>query len=177
MSRIGLSPVTVPDGVTVEISGQEVTAKGKLGELKTKIPDDIEIVRDDNVISVKPRGNSQRTRKMWGLSRSLINNVVTGVGEGFSKELEIAGVGYRAQVQGKDLVLQLGFSHEIRYPVPEGLKIECPEQTKVVISGADKQLIGQTAAEIRKFRPPEPYKGKGVKYAGEYILRKEGKKK
>lgn len=177
MSRIGQTPVNVPDGVTVEISGQEVKAKGKLGELTTKIPDDIEVSREDNVISVKPRANSQRARKMWGLSRSLIRNVVQGVGEGFSKELEINGVGYRAQVQGKDLVLQLGFSHEVRYPVPEGLKIECPEQTKVVISGADKQLIGQTAAEIRKYRPPEPYKGKGVKYADEYILRKEGKKK
>ena len=177
MSRIGQNPVTVPDGVTVEISGQEVTAKGKLGELMANIPDDIEITREENVIIVKPRTNTQRSRKMWGLSRSLINNVVLGVGEGFKKNLEITGVGYRAQMQGSDLVLQLGFSHEVRYPVPTGLTIECPEQTKIVISGSDKQLIGQTAAEIRKYRPPEPYKGKGVRYADEYIIRKEGKKK
>lgn len=177
MSRIGQSPVTVPDGVTVDISGQEVKAKGKLGELTAKIPDDVEIIREDNVITVKPRANSIRARKMWGLSRSLISNLVVGVGEGFTKDLEITGVGYRAQVQGKNLVLQLGFSHEVIYPVPEGLTIQCPEQTKVSISGADKQLVGQTAAEIRKMRPPEPYKGKGVRYADEYILRKEGKKK
>lgn len=177
MSRIGQNPVTVPDGVSVAISGQDVTAKGKLGELSAKIPDDIEIKQDGNVITLAPRSKSIRARKMWGLSRSLINNLVLGTSEGFKKELEITGVGYRAQVQGKDLVLQLGFSHEVRYPIPTGLKIECPEQTKVVISGADKQLIGQAAAEIRKYRPPEPYKGKGVRYAGEYILRKEGKKK
>lgn len=177
MSRIGQTPVTVPDGVTVDISGQEVKAKGKLGELTTKIPDDVEVIREDNVITVKPRANSIRAKKMWGLSRSLINNIVIGVAEGFKKDLEITGVGYRAQLQGKDLVLQLGFSHEVRFPVPEGLTIQCPEQTKVTISGADKQLVGQTAAEIRKIRPPEPYKGKGVRYADEYIIRKEGKKK
>lgn len=177
MSRIGLSPVTVPAGVTVDISGQEIKAKGKLGELTAKIPDDIEVVREDNVLTVKLRTKSLRARKMWGLSRSLISNLVVGVSDGFTRNLDITGVGYRAAVQGKDLVLQLGFSHEVRYPVPEGLTIQCPEQTKISISGADKQLVGQTASEIRRFRPPEPYKGKGVRYSDEYILRKEGKKK
>ena len=177
MSRIGQNPVAVPAGVSIEISGQEIKAKGKLGELSANIPDDIEVVHEDNVIRVTPRAKSLRARKMWGLSRSLVSNVVNGVAEGFTRNLDITGVGYRAAVQGKDLVLQLGFSHEVRFPIPEGLTIVCPEQTKISISGADKQLVGQTAAVIRRVRPPEPYKGKGVRYSDEFIIRKEGKKK
>jgi large subunit ribosomal protein L6 len=177
MSRIGKHPVPIPDGVTVEISGRQVTAKGKLGELHVTLMEEVEVKRDGDQIVVRPRDDSDRARQMWGTARSVVNNLVTGVAEGFTRGLEITGVGYRAQVQGKDLVLQLGFSHEVRYPVPEGITVQCPDQTHIAVSGADKQRVGQTAAEIRAFRPPEPYKGKGIKYAGEYILRKEGKKK
>jgi len=177
MSRIGKNPVTVPDGVTVEISGVMVSAKGKLGELSARLTDDVDVSREENLIWVKPRGKSQGARKMWGTARSVVSNLVTGVSEGFTKKLEITGVGYRAQVQGSDLVLQLGFSHEVRYPIPAGLSIKCPDQTHIEISGANKQQVGQVASEIRSYRPPEPYKGKGVRYEGEYILRKEGKKK
>ncbi len=177
MSRVGKNPVTVPDGVTVDISAEAIVAKGKLGELSMPLTDLVEISREDNAITVKPVSSEKRSRQMWGTTRSNLQNLVTGVSAGFQKDLEINGVGYRAQVQGKDLVLQLGFSHEIRYPVPEGVTIECPEQTKIAIKGANKQRVGQVAAEIRSYRPPEPYKGKGVKYADETILRKEGKKK
>lgn len=177
MSRIGKNPVEVPEGVTVDIVGQIVTAKGKLGELSATMVDEIEVSREDNLISVNPKDDSIRARKMWGTSRSVINNLVQGVSEGFTKELEINGVGYRAQVQGNELVLQLGFSHDVKHAIPEGVEIKCPDQTHVSISGADKQQVGQTAAEIRAYRPPEPYKGKGIRYAGEYIIRKEGKKK
>ncbi len=177
MSRIGKNPVEVPDGVSVEIAGQSITAKGKLGELSAIFGDDVEVSRDGDQILVTPRNDSQTARKLWGTSRSIIANLVTGVCEGFSRNLEIQGVGYRAQVQGKDLILQLGYSHEVRYPVPEELKITCPDQTHISISGADKQKVGQAAAEIRSFRPPEPYKGKGIRYEGEYVFRKEGKKK
>jgi len=177
MSRIGKNPVEVPDGVSVEIAGQSVTAKGKLGELSAIFGDDVEVSRDGDQILVTPRNDGQTARKLWGTSRSIIANLVTSVCEGFSRNLEIQGVGYRAQVQGKDLVLQLGYSHEVRYPVPEDLKINCPDQTHISISGADKQKVGQAAAEIRSFRPPEPYKGKGIRYEGEYVFRKEGKKK
>jgi len=177
MSRIGKNPVEVPDGVNVDIAGQMVTAKGKQGELSATLVDEVEITQEGNLISVKPIGDTMRARKMWGMSRTVVNNLVLGVSEGFSKSLEISGVGYRAQVQGKELVLQLGFSHDVRFPIPDGIKIECPDQTHVNISGADKQQVGQVAAEIRGYRPPEPYKGKGIKYADEYILRKEGKKK
>lgn len=177
MSRIGKNPVTVPDGVTVEVSGIIVSVKGKLGELSARLTDDVDVSREDNLVWVKPRGNSQRARKMWGTAQSVISNLVTGVSEGFAKKLEINGVGYRAAVQGKNLVLQLGFSHEVVYPIPEGITIKCPDQTHVEISGVSKQKVGQVAAEIRSYRPPEPYKGKGVKYEDEYILRKEGKKK
>ena len=177
MSRIGKNPVTIPDGVTFEIKGIDVAAKGKLGELSARLTDDVEVTQEGNVITVTPRGNSGRARKMWGTARSVISNLVTGVSEGFEKKLEITGVGYRAQVQGKDLVLQLGFSHEVRYPAPEGITFKCADQTHVSITGANKQVVGQVASEIRSFRPPEPYKGKGVRYEGEYILRKEGKKK
>ncbi len=177
MSRIGKHPVPIPDGVVVEISGQRVTAKGKLGELHVTLMEEVEVKRDGDQILVRPRDDSDRAQQMWGTARSVVNNLVTGVTEGFTRELEVNGVGYRAQVQGKDVVLQLGFSHEVRYPIPEGITVQCPDQTHIVVKGADKQRVGQTAAEIRAFRPPEPYKGKGIKYADEYILRKEGKKK
>ena len=177
MSRIGKHPVPIPDGVTVEISGRQVTAKGKLGELHVTLMEEVEVKRDGDQIVVRPRDDSDRAQQMWGTARSVVNNLVTGVAEGFTRALEINGVGYRAQVQGKDLVLQLGFSHEVRYPVPEGITVQCPDQTHIAVSGADKQRVGQTAAEIRAFRPPEPYKGKGIKYADEYVMRKEGKKK
>ena len=177
MSRIGKNPVEVPDGVTVAISGQQVSAKGKLGELSVTLMDEVEISQDGNLIWVRPRGDSLRARKMWGTARSVVNNVVTGVSEGFSKQLEIQGVGYRAQIQGKELVMQLGYSHDVRYPVPDDVGIQCPEPTRINVSGASKQRVGQIASEIRKFRPPEPYKGKGIRYADEFVLRKEGKKK
>ncbi len=177
MSRIGKHPIPIPDGVTVEISGRQVTAKGKLGELHLTLMEEVEVKRDGDQIVVRPRDDSDRAQQMWGTARSVVNNLVTGVAEGFTRNLEINGVGYRAQIEGKDLVLQLGFSHEVRYPVPEGITVQCPDQTHISVSGADKQRVGQTAAEIRAFRPPEPYKGKGIKYADEYILRKEGKKK
>ncbi|HSR56192.1 MAG TPA: 50S ribosomal protein L6 [Alphaproteobacteria bacterium] len=177
MSRIGKSPVPIPEGVTVNVSGQEVSAKGKLGELSVVLSPDVEVALGDNGVTVSPRGDSKRARTMWGMSRTLVNNIVTGVGEGFTKNLEIQGVGYRAQVEGKNLVLQLGFSHPITYPIPEGITITCERPTAVQVSGADSQRVGQVAAEIRGFRPPEPFKGKGVRYEGEYILRKEGKKK
>ncbi|MBO23334.1 MAG: 50S ribosomal protein L6 [Rhodospirillaceae bacterium] len=177
MSRVGSSPVTVPDGTDIQITGQMVSAKGKLGELAVELPSDIEVTQDDGAIVVMPRSTSKRARMVWGTSRALVNNLVTGVSEGFTKTLEITGVGYRAAVQGKNLNLQLGFSHDVNFPIPEGVTINCEGQTTVVISGADKQVVGQVAAEIRSFRKPEPYKGKGIKYAGEQIIRKEGKKK
>ena len=177
MSRIGQLPVPIPDGVTVEIAGQLVTAKGKLGESGVTLMPEVEVTQDNGQIVVRPRNDSLRARKMWGTARSVLNNLIVGVNEGFTRKLEIVGVGYRAQLQGQELVLQLGFSHEVRYPVPDGLNIKCPDQTHIEISGNDKQRVGQTAAEIRAFRPPEPFKGKGIRLEGEYILRKEGKKK
>ncbi|MGB0683041.1 MAG: 50S ribosomal protein L6 [Magnetovibrionaceae bacterium] len=177
MSRVGKNPVEVPSGVTINIDGVIVSAKGKLGELSATLTDDVSVTQEDGKVWVKPLSKSKQARQMWGTARATIANMITGVSEGFTRDLEINGVGYRAQVQGQDLVLQLGFSHEVRYPAPEGIKFECPEQNKVKISGTDKQKIGQVASEIRGYRPPEPYKGKGVKYADEYILRKEGKKK
>lgn len=177
MSRIGKHPVPIPEGVTVDVSGQNVTAKGKLGELKATLMPEVAISSDGNEILVKPRNDTIRARKMWGTARSVVNNLVTGVADGFTRSLEINGVGYRAQVQGKELVMQLGYSHEVRFPVPDGITIQCPDQTHITVQGTDKQSVGQTAAKIRSFRPPEPYKGKGVKYADEFILRKEGKKK
>jgi large subunit ribosomal protein L6 len=177
MSRIGKNPVDVPQGVDVAIVGQIVTAKGKLGELSATFTDDVDISREENLVWVKPRGNSRNARKMWGTARSVISNLVVGVSEGYTRNLEINGVGYRAQVQGKELIMQLGYSHEVRHAIPEGITVKCPDQTHITVEGADKQKVGQTAAEIRAYRPPEPYKGKGVKYEGEYILRKEGKKK
>lgn len=177
MSRVGKNPVNVPDGVTVEIDGLVVKAKGKLGELSVTLTNDVKIEQADGQVTITPLAEHKRARQMWGTARSLIDGLVTGVSEGFTRRLDISGVGYRAQVQGKDVVLQLGFSHEVRYPIPEGIKIEAPEQTQLVISGANKQQVGQVAAEIRGYRPPEPYKGKGVRYSDEFILRKEGKKK
>lgn len=177
MSRVGQLPVTVPDGVDLQIGDGEIKAKGKLGELSMKVVDDVSVSREENLVWVKPSNDSKRARTMWGTTRSLIDNLVTGVSDGFSKKLEISGVGYRAAVQGKDLVLQLGFSHEVRYPIPEGIKIETPSQTEIIVSGFDRQKVGQISAEIRGFRKPEPYKGKGVRYADEIIIRKEGKKK
>lgn len=177
MSRIGKNPVEVPSGVNIEISGQNFIARGKLGELSLTLVDEVEAKLDGDKVWVMPRGETIRARKMWGTYRSLVSNMVVGVSQGFTRNLEINGVGYRAQVQEKDVVLQLGYSHELRYPIPAGITIECPDQTHIVVKGADKQQVGQIAAEIRRFRPPEPYKGKGVKYDDETIVRKEGKKK
>lgn len=177
MSRIGKNPVQIPDGVSVAMSGLVVTAKGKLGELSATLTDDVVVTINDNDVKVDPREGAPRARQMWGMSRSIINNLVEGVSQGFTKKLLITGVGYRAQIRGSDLVLALGFSHEVVVPVPQGITINCPDQTTIDISGADKQKVGQIASDIRGFRPPEPYKGKGVRYADEFVVRKEGKKK
>ncbi|MDJ0895865.1 MAG: 50S ribosomal protein L6 [Alphaproteobacteria bacterium] len=177
MSRIGKNPVEVPDGVDVRISGATVTAKGKLGERSVTLPDDVTLEQDGNVITIKPVDESKRSRMMWGTSRSMVNNLITGVADGFTVNLEITGVGYRASVQGQKLQLQLGFSHDVSYPIPQGITIKTPTPTTIEIHGADKQQVGQVASEIRTWRRPEPYKGKGIRYAGEQILRKEGKKK
>lgn len=177
MSRIGKHPVTVPSGVDLKLAGRVLTAKGKLGELAMTVVDDVVAELEDGQVTVKPANESRQARQMWATTRTLISNMVTGVSEGFQINLEIAGVGYRAAAQGNELVLQLGYSHEVRYPVPEGIKIQTPQPTRIEITGADKQRLGQVAAEIRAFRPPEPYKGKGIRYEHETILRKEGKKK
>ena len=177
MSRVGQMPVEVPSGVEVSIDGRNVTAKGKLGELSLTLVDEVDLTREDDKLIVSPRNESKRARAMWGTSRSLLANVVRGVNEGFTVVLEINGVGYRAMLEDNELVLQLGYSHEIRYPVPDGITIASERPTHIAISGADRQKVGQVAAEIRAFRKPEPYKGKGIKYQGEYIIRKEGKKK
>ncbi len=177
MSRIGQKPVAIPDGVTVELSGQDFKAKGPKGELAMTFVDDVEAKQEDGNVVVLPRSDSKRARTMWGMQRTLANNIVVGVSEGFTVNLEIVGVGYRAAVEGKNLNLQLGFSHDVHYPIPEGIEIKCEKPTAIAISGADKQVVGQVAAEIRAYRKPEPYKGKGVRYANEQIFRKEGKKK
>ncbi|MGE0612631.1 MAG: 50S ribosomal protein L6 [Hyphomicrobiales bacterium] len=177
MSRIGKKAVAVPSGVTATIDGQQVSVKGPKGELKAVLVDEVIAKMTDDGIQVDPREQTKRGRSMWGMSRTMVANLVDGVTKGFTTSLEINGVGYRAALQGKNLQLQLGFSHEVAYPIPEGIKVEVPKPTEIVISGIDKQKVGQVAAEIRRYRPPEPYKGKGVKYAGEYIFRKEGKKK
>ena len=177
MSRIGKKPVAIPKGVTASVNGQEIAVKGPKGELKHVLVDDIIAKLEDGGVEVSMREDSQTARAMWGMSRTLISNLMTGVTEGFIKKLEITGVGYRATVQGSSLQLQLGYSHDVTFPIPKGIQIACPKPTEIVITGIDKQQVGQIAAEIRKFRPPEPYKGKGVRYAGEFILRKEGKKK
>ncbi|MGP1395304.1 MAG: 50S ribosomal protein L6 [Inquilinaceae bacterium] len=178
MSRIGKHAVPVPSGVEVSVNGQEVVAKGKNGELRLVVVEDIAVSKDeDGRVAVTPRNNSKFARNMWATSRTLVNNLVIGVSEGFSRSLEIEGTGYRAAVQGQHLVLQLGYSHEIRYPIPEGITIKCERPTAVKISGRDKRQVGQVASEIRAMRKPEPFKGKGVRYDDERILRKEGKKK
>ncbi|WP_419895757.1 50S ribosomal protein L6 [Roseomonas sp. USHLN139] len=177
MSRVGKYPVPVPAGVTVTLSGKTLTAKGKLGELSLALTDAVEVEVENNQVAVKPLGEDRRSRTLWGTTRSLINGMCVGVSTGFSKSMEITGTGYRAAVQGSDLVLNLGFSHEIRYPVPAGIKITCERPTAIKVEGVDKQKVGQVAAEIRGYRGPEPYKGKGVRYTDEVILRKEGKKK
>ena len=178
MSRIGKHPVTVPQGVTVTVDGNTVQAKGKLGELQSALPREVAVTLEDGHVAVQPRdAEDRRARAMWGLSRTLVQNMVTGVAQGFTRRLEISGVGYRAAVDGRILNLQLGYSHEIKFAIPDDVKIVCETPTAITVTGADRQRVGQIAAEIRAFRPPEPYKGKGVKYAGEYIFRKEGKKK
>jgi large subunit ribosomal protein L6 len=177
MSRIGKRPVPLPKGVSAAVEGQHVRVKGPKGELSVMLASEVEASVGDEGVSVQPREGAERGRQMWGLSRTLVNNLVTGVTQGFTQKLEISGVGYRAAVQGKKLQLQLGFSHDVNYPIPDGIGIVCEKPTMITVSGIDKQLVGQVAAEIRAWRPPEPYKGKGVKYAGERIQRKEGKKK
>ncbi|HET7210500.1 MAG TPA: 50S ribosomal protein L6 [Methyloceanibacter sp.] len=177
MSRIGKKPVSVPGGVTAAVNGQEVKIKGPKGELKHVLVDAMVAKLDQGEIAITMREDTKEARAMWGMSRTLVSNLIAGVTEGFSKRLEITGVGYRAAVQGANLQLQLGYSHDIAYPIPQGIQIACPKPTEIVITGIDKQKVGQVAAEIRAFRPPEPYKGKGIKYAGEFIARKEGKKK
>ena len=177
MSRVGKHPVEVPSGVEVAVNGLVVTAKGSQGQLAYEATGDVTITLEDGKIVVRPVGESKRARSMWGTARSRIQSMVTGVAEGFTKKLEINGVGYRAAVQGNNLNLQLGFSHDVAYPIPEGIAIKCERPTAISISGADKQKVGQVAADIRAYRPPEPYKGKGIKYSDEIVLRKEGKKK
>ncbi len=177
MSRIGKKSVPVPAGVTVSLSGASLSVKGPKGELKMVLVEHVLAKLEDGGIKVDPRDKSKMARSCWGLSRTLVANMVRGVTQGYSKTLEISGVGYRAAVAGKGLQLNLGYSHDVNYPIPEGIEIKTPKPTEIVISGIDKQRVGQVAAEIRDFRSPEPYKGKGVKYAGEYIFRKEGKKK
>jgi len=177
MSRVGKNPVPVPAGVTAQIVEGVFVAKGKLGELKLPLSAEVEVVIEDGAVKVKPVSQSKQSRMMWGTTRSLARNLMQGVALGFSRNLEINGVGYRASVQGKKLVLQLGYSHDIEYPIPADIAIKCEKPTAITVSGADKQRVGQVAAEIRAFRKPEPYKGKGIKYEKEFIVRKEGKKK
>jgi large subunit ribosomal protein L6 len=178
MSRIGKKPVAMPSGVTATIEGQTLTVKGPKGTLSMALMDDLVSYKvEEGQISVQPLTQAQRNRAAWGMQRTNVQNLVTGVTEGFSKVLEITGVGYRAQAQGKNLKLQLGYSHDVNVAVPEGLEVKTPDNTTVEISGIDRQKVGQLAAEIRRWRKPEPYKGKGIKYRGEYIFRKEGKKK
>ncbi|MDF1719987.1 MAG: 50S ribosomal protein L6 [Minwuia sp.] len=177
MSRIGKNPVSVPAGVDVKLDGRDLNVKGKLGQLSMRFVDDVEVAFEDAQITVKPVGTSKKARMMWGMQRTLAANLVEGVSEGFVRDLEITGVGYRAQVQGKILNLSLGYSHDVHYQIPDGIEIKCEKPTSIRVSGIDKQRVGQVAAEIRAWRPPEPYKGKGVRYSDEYVVRKEGKKK
>jgi large subunit ribosomal protein L6 len=177
MSRIGKKPVPVPQGVTASVDGQTVTAKGPKGELKFVVNDEVLVKLENGEVAVDPRDESKAARSKWGMSRTMIENILKGVKDGFEKRLEINGVGYRAAMQGKNLQLSLGYSHEVVYQTPQGVTIAVPKPTEIVVTGIDNQQVGQVAAEIRKYRGPEPYKGKGVKYAGERIVRKEGKKK
>ena len=177
MSRIGKRPVPVPAGVTATVDGQKVTAKGPKGELNFVVNDEVLVKMEENAVVVTPVDQSKDARSKWGMSRTMIQNILTGVKDGFERKLEINGVGYRATMQGKNLQLALGFSHDVVYQTPEGISIACPKPTEIIVTGIDKQKVGQVAAEIREYRGPEPYKGKGVKYAEERINRKEGKKK
>ncbi|MBF0169101.1 MAG: 50S ribosomal protein L6 [Alphaproteobacteria bacterium] len=177
MSRVGKYPVTVPSGVTVTIANQQLTAKGKLGQIVLPLTDEVDVSMEGTQVWVKPRSTTKKARMMWGTTRAHVNNMVKGVSEGFKINLEINGVGYRAAVQGKNLQLQLGYSHDIVYPIPADVQIACEKPTAITITGASRQRVGQVAAEIRGYRGPEPYKGKGIKYDTETILRKEGKKK
>jgi len=177
MSRIGKHPVAIPSGVEVQLSGQTLTAKGRLGTLSLAVSGEVTATIADGAVTIAPKDESKRARAMWGTTRALVNNMVTGVASGFTRNLEINGVGYRAAVQGSTLNLQLGYSHDIPYPIPQDVRITCERPTAITITGADRQRVGQIAAEIRGFRPPEPYKGKGIKYSDETIRRKEGKKK
>jgi len=177
MSRIGKYPVEVPSGVEVELSGQTLTAKGGLGTLRLVVSNEVTAAIADGTVTIAPKSETKHSRAMWGTTRALVNNMVTGVSKGFSVTLEINGVGYRAAVQGSTLNLQLGYSHDIAFPIPNDVRITCERPTIITLSGADRQRVGQVAAEIRAYRPPEPYKGKGIKYAGEIVRRKEGKKK
>lgn len=177
MSRIGKKPIEIPSGVTVQLDGTALSVKGPKGELAMTLVPEVEAELNDNQITVSPKSQSKRDRSMWGMQRTMVSNLIEGVHQGFERKLEITGVGYRAQMKGKVLNLQLGYSHDIDFELPEGISVACPDQTTVVVSGIDKQQVGQVAAKIREYRKPEPYKGKGVRYAGEYIFRKEGKKK
>ncbi len=177
MSRIGKNPVAIPNGVTPTVSGQKVSVKGPKGTLELTLVDDVTVSQGDDGLVIAPADDSSRARAMWGMQRTLVANMVHGVSEGFTKELELNGVGYRAQAQDQKLQLQLGLSHDVVYDVPQGIQVTTPKPTQVFVTGIDKQLVGQVAANIRRYRPPEPYKGKGIKYVDEYIFRKEGKKK
>ncbi|MEO8715231.1 MAG: 50S ribosomal protein L6 [Acetobacteraceae bacterium] len=177
MSRVGKYPVEIPSGVQVALVGDQLTAKGKLGEARLDLTDHVEATVADNKVSIAPRGPAQQARMMWGTTRAQVANMLRGVSVGFTRSMEIQGTGYRAAVQGKNLVLNLGFSHDVVYPIPDGIKITCERPTSVKVEGVDKRLVGQVAAEIRGWRPPEPYKGKGVRYTDEIVRRKEGKKK
>jgi large subunit ribosomal protein L6 len=177
MSRVGKKPVVVPSGVTATIDGQQVRVKGSKGELSFVVPDEVNVAMGESGVTVDPRDESKVARSKWGMSRAQIANIIEGVSKGFEKRLEINGVGYRAALAGKTLKLSLGYSHDIDYPIPAGITVTTPRPTEIVVTGIDKQKVGQVAAEIREYRGPEPYKGKGVKYAGEFIFRKEGKKK
>ncbi|HEV8014683.1 MAG TPA: 50S ribosomal protein L6 [Stellaceae bacterium] len=177
MSRIGKLPVTIPQGVTVDVAGGVLTTKGKLGTLQLVINNDVDTAIKDGKVVITPKGETKRARQAWGTMRALVNNMVNGVSKGYTVNLEINGVGYRAAVQGKDLVLQLGYSHDVHFPIPADIKIACEKPTAIAVSGADRQRVGQVAAVIRSYRGPEPYKGKGIKYDFEKIRRKEGKKK
>ncbi len=177
MSRIGKKPVELPSGVSASVSGQTIEIKGPKDTQSFTATDDVTLAVEDNVVKVTPRGSSKRARQQWGMSRTVISNMVTGVTTGFKKELEINGVGYRAQMQGNTLKLSLGLSHEVNFEVPAGITVTAPKPTEIIVEGTDNQLVGQVAANIREWRKPEPYKGKGIKYKDEYIFRKEGKKK
>ncbi|MEI9917034.1 MAG: 50S ribosomal protein L6 [Methylovirgula sp.] len=177
MSRVGKKPVVLPAGVTAKVEGQNIAVKGAKGELRFEVPGDVNVSFADNQIKVDPRNETKRARALWGTTRAQVNNLVVGVTKGFERKLEINGVGYKAAVAGKNLQLSLGYSHDVVFPIPQGIAITTPKPTEITIVGIDKRQVGQVAAEIRAFRPPEPYKGKGVKYSDEFIFRKEGKKK